>query len=534
MKREIAQPFRPRARMLQLLGDELIASDRLAVFELVKNAYDADASSVTVHLNLNGLQDSNITVTDDGSGMKLEDIQSVWLVPGDEHRKQQRLARERTPKHHRLPLGEKGLGRFAVHKLGNHIRLVTRAQDSDECVVDIDWSELISHPYLDEAPVTIGIREPHVFTNGSTGTKIQISQLRTSWRRGDVRRLHNQMTSICSPFEEPGSFGAILNVPGHENWLAGLPDVRTILERAFWKFTFALHNGSFDWTYEFRRVPGLNLEGRSKQQANDKLRLPKSDARRKTSDDVVADELTADGIGPVRGEFYVYDRDRRILSHMPHQQALTGYLDEAGGIRIYRDGIRVYNYGEPGDDWLGLDLRRVNTPTRRVSRNIVLGAVHLSLEHSTGLVEKTNREGFVDNEACRELQRIILGVLEHFEGERFPDKSRMRQMNAPQGGLSSYGIDRLVDDAFRQLEKLRIDDPTITSCLRRIRRYHYEMQDTLLSAGVSGLNLAVVFHEVERGVRTLHEAMVRGADVNSLLGQARDLAQTLDGFFGTA
>ena len=528
--RRIVQAFRPRARVLQLLGDELIASDRLAVFELVKNAYDADANEVTVRLSISRGQKQLITVSDDGCGMTLNDIQSIWLVPGDEHRKQQRLSRQRTPIHSRLPLGEKGLGRFAVHKLGNHIELVTRAQDSEECVVAIDWDKLIAHPYLDEAPVTIEVRKPEVFVNDTTGTEIQISQLRTVWRRGEVRRLHNQITSICSPFDEPGSFSATLDVPGHEIWLADLPDVRTILERSFWKFSFKLEGGAFEWDYEFRKIPGLNLEGRSKHNHDDKLRLPSSGSRRRTSNSVVADESTTSRIGPLRGEFYVYDRDKAILSHMPHQQALTNYLDEAGGIRIYRDGIRVYNYGEQGDDWLGLDLRRVNSPTRRISRNIILGAIHLSLGDSIGLVEKTNREGFVDNDACQRLRMIILGALEEFEGHRFLDKSRMRQLSAPQGGLSSIGIDRLIDDAFSRLEQLRIDDRTIGSCLRRIRRYHHEMQETLLSAGVSGLNLAVVFHEVERGVRILHESMVRGADPKSLEEQARNLAQTLDGF----
>ena len=104
--------------MLQLLGDELIGSARLAVFELVKNAYDADANEVVVRLDLDSDQEPAITVTDDGEGMTLDVLRSVWLVPGDDHRQRQRLADRRTPRHRRLPLGEKGLGRFAVHKLG--------------------------------------------------------------------------------------------------------------------------------------------------------------------------------------------------------------------------------------------------------------------------------------------------------------------------------------------------------------------------------------------------------------------------------
>ena len=176
--------------MLQLLGDELIGSARLAVFELVKNAYDADANKVIVRLNLVS-EDPTITVADDGEGMTLDVLRSVWLVPGNDHRRKQRLSEKRTARHKRLPLGEKGLGRFAVHKLGNRITLVTRARNSDECIVDIDWNELIAQPYLDQAPVTIKIRAPERFTGNKTGTWISVRELRVDWSRGEVPRLHN-------------------------------------------------------------------------------------------------------------------------------------------------------------------------------------------------------------------------------------------------------------------------------------------------------------------------------------------------------
>lgn len=112
-EREYQQSFRPRARILQLLGDELIGSPRLAVFELVKNAYDADANEVTIILDLSDQATPKIVVEDDGEGMSLKTIQEIWLVPGNDHRKEQREKKIRTKKHLRLPLGEKGLGRFA-------------------------------------------------------------------------------------------------------------------------------------------------------------------------------------------------------------------------------------------------------------------------------------------------------------------------------------------------------------------------------------------------------------------------------------
>ena len=528
--RETSQPFRPRARVLQLLGDELIGSARLAVFELVKNAYDADANEVVVRLGLASARKPSITVTDDGEGMTLDVLRSVWLVPGDDHRQRQRLSDRRTPRHRRLPLGEKGLGRFAVHKLGNLITLVTRARDSDECVVEIDWNQLIARPYLDEAPVTIRVRAPRVFDGEKTGTRIRIRQLRTTdWSRGEVRRLHNQITSICSPFEEPSGFQAALRVPGREHWIEDLPDVSEILDRAIWKFSFRIDNGRFDWNHEFRQIPGFKLDGRRVEKSGDRLKLPSRSGDDRMEKKVVADESVLEGIGPVTGEFYVYDRDRKVRQRMPDIRLLETYLDETGGVRVYRDGIRVYNYGELGDDWLGLDLRRVNAPTRRISRNIILGAVHLTLKESTGLVEKTSREGFVENEPCLQLRRIVLGALSTLEAERQIDKECIRRMTGKTDDPVAPRIEKPIQELRRELKQQGIRDK-FEGYVDRIENDYRNMQETLLAAGMSGLNLAVVFHEVERGVRALHQAISQGASMKSVARQARDHMQLLDGF----
>ena len=471
-----------------------------------------------------------ITVTDDGEGMTPDVLQSVWLVPGHDHRRKQREELQSSRKHSRLPLGEKGLGRFAVHKLGNRIHLVTRSQGSDECAVHIDWNTLIARPYLDEAPVTIHVRRPEVFTGRMTGTRIQIEQLHaTDWARGDIRRLYNQFTSICSPFEEPGGFQAVMEVPGREDWIVDLPDVTEILNRAIWKFSFQLDRGKFDWIYEFRQVPGFNLDRRVVRKSGDRLKLPPQSVDDRMDKKVVADENTTQGIGPVTGEFYVYDRDREVLRQLSNVQLLTGYLDETGGVRVYRDGIRVYNYGERGDDWLGLDLRRVNIPTRRISRNIILGAVHLSLATSTGLVEKTNREGFVENSSCTQLRRIVLGALATLEEERQFDKDRMRKLTDKPDDPTTVRLEEPIEKLRQELDRQGIRKE-FEPYVAKIEHNYRSMQETMLSAGMSGLNLAVVFHEVERGVRALHEVIVKGADMKSAAGQARELMRLLDGF----
>ena len=187
--RTLRQPFRPRARLLQILGDQLIGSPRLAVFELVKNAYDADASDVTVTMAGLGGSDPSITVEDNGYGMSFETLRDIWLVPADDHREKERQDDIRSPQFNRLPLGEKGVGRFAVHKLGDRIELVTRAAEKRECVVMIDWRDMIRSRLLEDSEVTIQEQEPQVFTRPRTGTRITIRSLReTEWTRRDVPR----------------------------------------------------------------------------------------------------------------------------------------------------------------------------------------------------------------------------------------------------------------------------------------------------------------------------------------------------------
>jgi anti-sigma regulatory factor (Ser/Thr protein kinase) len=238
--REFTQAFRPRARLLQLLGDQLIGSAKLAVFELVKNAYDADAENVDIFLLDLATGTSRILIKDNGQGMSIDTIRDVWLVPGDDYREQQRLADKRSPKFRRLPLGEKGVGRFAVHKLGDRIRMVTKTADSAECVVDIDWRQMAEKHFLEEAQVSVVERQVKTFKDGATGTAILISELRDGeWSRREVRDLYRQVTAIASPFvEQEADFNVTLHVPEYPEWVESMPGPGDMLAKAPWHFRF--------------------------------------------------------------------------------------------------------------------------------------------------------------------------------------------------------------------------------------------------------------------------------------------------------
>lgn len=537
---ELVLPFRPRARLLQLLGDQLIGSPRLAVFELVKNGYDADAETVTVTLEGVNTSEPTIVVDDDGDGMTLDTIRDIWLVPAHDHRQMQRKALKRT-RLNRLPLGEKGLGRFAVHKLGDRIELVTRAKESPECIVTIDWDDLIRKPFLSDANVTVRTRSPEIFKGRKTGTRITVRRLREkTWTRGEVRRLLRQITSISSPFaNRSDQFKTELMVPAHPEWVAGVPDVDVLLDRAPWRFEFTFKDGLLDWSYEFRGVTGIKLAPRKTEKTVTSLLIaPRRDPDTYGVDQgekstkpkkITADATHADGIGPIRGTFFAFDRDREVLSKLGDSQLVQNFLDENGGVRVYRDGIRVYNYGEPGDDWLGLDLRRVNTPGRNLSRNIIIGAVDLSLADSQLLQEKTNREGFVENDAYARLRELVLGALSILEVERKIDKDNIRALTDKGNDPETRNISQPLME-LRSAAKQHHLSAELDPLIDKAEKNYNEMRDTMLRAGLSGMGLAVVFHEIEQGVRVLHDAIEAGGKLEAIQVQARELVRILDGF----
>lgn len=512
--------LRPKARILQLLGDELIGSARLAVFELVKNAYDADATQVSVSLEDLGKSDARIIVQDNGLGMSAATIENVWLVPANDHRRRQRERGERSPLG-RLPLGEKGLGRFAVHKLGERIELVTRQAGAPEVVVVLDWEELLSHDFLDEIRVAVIEREPELFKGDAHGTRVEITRLREEWPRGAVRDLHRSLTSIADPTAGPSDFNVVLDVPGAEYLIDDLPDPRRILELAMWDFSFVFDGREIRWDYTFRPYSGIKVEP-ARSSGTEPLLRTRDKGR------VVAGPDLIEGVGPVSGSFHVFDRDRESWSYMQQRQLVGDYLKNNGGVRVYRDGVRVYNYGEPDDDWLGLDLRRVNTPTRRVSRNQILGRVTLELASSSLLREKTNREGFVENDALENLKEIVLSAFAVFERLRGPHKEAVRQ--ALTG--AKQPVARSIDTPAQQLRGALVEHKLshLLPVLDEITREYDQLREIMLTAGNAGLQLSLIFHELERGVRGLFEAIRRRESLEDIEQRSRYLKDLLEGF----
>ena len=429
MKKKRTASFRTRARVLKQLGEQLIKSESIALLELIKNSYDADSSKCRVIMRNPESKDmGSIRIKDDGEGMDYNTLKSAWLEIGTSHKKDllKNADSKRSPKFKRLRLGEKGIGRFGVHRLGRQIRIVTRKAGKSEYVLKIDWDDIENSKYIEDLPISIKEREPVVFKTG-TGTLIQIEKLRVSWTRGMARECSRSVMSLNSPFESDDSFEVSFDIPD-SSWLKGLLTFEDIEEYKLFAFDITMQGDRIvEFEYEFTPWPTMKeLDYRFVGIDDDYL---KKLTRMSDRIDRKNQEIDLDGfeIGPIRFTGVIFDLATRTLDiGVKDKKGLKDYLRKNGGIRVFRDNMRVLDYGEPGDDWLDLGGRRVNLPTKRISNNIVLGAVYLDKNDSDDLIEKANREGFVENGAYLEMWRAIRFAIDRIESLRKTDKDLLR------------------------------------------------------------------------------------------------------------
>lgn len=525
-------PFRVKARLLRLLGDELIRDPGLAVFELVKNAYDADATRCDVTLeHLEDVSKAEIIVQDNGSGMTAETMRDVWLVIATDFRAEQRAERRRT-RLGRFPLGNKGLGRLAVHKLGRRITVITRVANGSEIIVELDWEQLERVEDLSHTAVTITAREPETFKGKAHGTRIEVSRLREAWDRAKTRSLQRAVSSLCSPFHGPDDFKVKLELKPRSDWLEGLLDPDEVRESALYYAKGEMEGSKLTYNYEFRPMPQMqgNLKPKRPEPIDQQITRKRPGERNVDIIDLNAIPRVGAppvSVGRVRFEFYIFDLETEVLKlAMQDVQGFKKYLKENGGLRIYRDGVRVFDFGEPGNDWLNLDGRRVNEPVGKVSNNQILGVVLLDGETSGALVEKSNREGFIENEAYAALQAALLCTLTHIEAERRKDQRQVRLFYSRKGAARPV-MEEIADlrEALQQQGMLEEMEPK----LKTIERQFQTFQDTMLRAAAPGLTFGTVVHEAEKLVKELLTVVREDGDIRRVRLLVEQLAKLIDG-----
>lgn len=383
--------FGVAARLVAILGQHLIRDNTVGLMELIKNGYDADADHVTVEMhNLVDADHTEIIVQDNGDGMTRETLTGPWLTVAHGHKeatkqKQGRSARGRTP------LGEKGVGRFAVHKLGRHLTLVTRPRGHEsELVLQIDWEDFDSRQGgIESVGLQLAERPPVVFVGpGAHGTRLEMVGARDKWQRKDVAKLQASLMRLTHPRFGVSDFHVQLRCPDFRD----LEDLTSfdITDKYQFRLDCRVDETGVA-TYEYRWRDGAVRENLDKGATV-----------------LWKDRLTPPVCGPLTIQLCAW------LGRQKAVQELGTSLEQIrvlSGVSIYRDGFRVLPYGDEGDDWLGLDKRRINNPSERFGNRQMIGAVGLDQVRNSALMDKTNREGLQENQAYFDLKTLVLSAV---------------------------------------------------------------------------------------------------------------------------
>ncbi len=566
--------FKPKAHVLILLGEELIKSPVMAIYELIKNGYDADAKNIDVIFH--AIQDVNssfIEIKDTGTGITAEVLQNVWFEPGTDFRKPINETGQRTinrsPIFKRIPMGEKGVGRFAVHKLGDKIRLISRPakvisnEEGDfvrtellnyELTVNIDWRAFLQSKYLEDVVIEWhkNYDQSTFFFKNSHGTFIRVGNLKEEWTRGMARLLKKQTLSMLSPKNDPSKFS--INLDFGNWWLNDIPDTATLLELAPYKLV-AFVDKDFNMTFEYKFKLANNEEigervisdksieelDKSKYETNirgDIASYFKDSLEHTEQDDPIINntisefEFAQTKFGSLMIELYSYDLDSNSLRDIINTpQLIKDLLKDHSGVKVFKDDLRVYDYGDPGNDWLGLDIRRVNNK-EWFSNNQVIGYVYLDAEISGSLIEKTNREGFVKNAAFDEFIAVIDVILRDFKSERQSDRQRWLSFNHKAPAQQDSFKKRI--SGFKELiQDSNLDDNSKTTLLTeavRVEEKYDEERDTLLIPAGVGMTASFAMHEIEKLVPRMEES-VNESPINEhkLQSQVQELKDYSEG-----
>lgn len=441
--------LRPRARIMKTLGSELISNDAVAIIELVKNSYDAEATRVLIRFVGPLLPGRGvIEVFDDGNGMTLETVRGAWMEPATPGKRQTTSSGLKE----RRVLGEKGIGRFAAMRLASELELITRARGSNREVYGLfDWTQFEDEQkYLDEVLILTDEREPEVVNSklgldalwpsvevpiqcppSEHGTLLKMSHLTQAWDTERFRLIQRGLSRLISPFKENKDFSIYLQAPAEFSEFSAEISPPEALNYPHYVVIGEIDSkGKCDLELEvkadgeIKRILGgfVREKKHGLQYLDEGAYLELKQATESAPEDGLKkwdEKLPV--CGPLQIELRIWDRDELgsiVQLTRSNLQNVRADIDSFAGINIYRDGFRVLPYGEPNNDWLRLDIRRVQNPTKRLSNNQIVGHISITADQNVGLKDQSNREGLDENQSYSDLREIMKSILEMIEDLR--------------------------------------------------------------------------------------------------------------------
>lgn len=437
----------------RLLGRELITDRITAVFELVKNCYDANASAVTVDFQNVGSKTgkSKIIISDNGTGMSFNDIKDKWMVVGTNSKRSKLFS---DPPFNRRYVGEKGIGRFAVDKLGEKVIIRTKEKKADKWLnVHINWDEYEKYAQGEQLTLFTDIENTFNYTDADSnvhGTFLEISNINEIWTKLDVERLYKELTKIISPFYPLNPpFEIRVNSNEYDEFKNKLVEVDTI--------KYASHFAEI--TFETKRNVQQSLKFDS------------------TSGKIITEDIPIKNFGPVKMKLYYFDPNAKRVFNKVYKNDDT----RIDGVKIYRNGLVTTPFAEyqshPDQkrDVLGIDKRLWRDIFNRISTREVIGIVDITKEGNPNIIDSTNRQDFVDNSEYRELKEFIIEQLNVFSEIKLFE--RQKRQNDTESALIK--AEENISSFSKALEDIEEQKPDLKDILKPLRKQAAEVSSSI-------------------------------------------------------
>lgn len=452
--------IRPAGRHILTIGRDLIQDPYAAIVELVKNAYDADASKVTVEFNNICDKKFQVIVSDDGHGMSNDTVVNKWMVPSTNDKQTRKISPSG-----RIMQGRKGIGRYASSILGNELFLETVCENKKTSLY-VDWGSFEKAEYLDDVEILIETKD----SQETSGTKLTITgneQSLSDWNEKQFDKLNSELKKLKSPIKDNTSkdnqFDIYLYIHGFSEQID-----KEIKTEPYPLFEL----------YDYKISGTINADGKGK------LTYSLQKARNSTTENLDFDFGTRTQCGCVEFDIRVYDRESTAIDALINRGLkdesgnyvgkleARRLLDQNNGVGVYRNGFRIRPLGDSDYDWLKLNEARVQNPSKKIGSNQVIGTVKIESEDISNLKEKSARDGLIDNEAYKNLIKLTQEVISKLEERRF--------LYRKQAGLSRptlkietefeklFSFDSLKADVQKTLKTGNVDTNITTSVLTAI------------------------------------------------------------------
>jgi signal transduction histidine kinase len=395
--------FEVSSGLKRVLGSELITDEQVAIFELVKNSFDAAAKRVHIFFD-----EDTIVVADNGNGMSYGDIKEKWLLVAYSA-KRDASSDFRDEAERRNFAGSKGIGRFSTDRLGNIVILQTRAKGESSGPVHrvtVDWRKFdedhkvhFDDVNLSYRPQPDGFKTPPKLPKPVHGTIIEIRELRKPWDRDAILKLKSALAKLINPFgAEVDGFRITIRAPAeqaadNERKKQALEDDEELWPNALvngdvGNFIFSTLQEKTTFVDVAIGQDGRTIESSLMDRGELIYRIREPNTYRKLSDSGFRCQI-----------FFLNQSAKVTFARRMGLQSIR-----FGSIFLFRNGFRVYPIGEEGDDWFGIDRRKQQGYARFLGTRDVIGRVDVSGSDEDFQEASSRNDGLIETDAVAELR----------------------------------------------------------------------------------------------------------------------------------